>query len=165
MEQSLKVGQRLAKEGVIGRFAIDFVSVQSEVGGWQHYAIEINLRKGGTTAPFLSLQYLTNGDYDPRQGLFRTTRGDPKFYVASDHIESPDYRVFTPGILFDIVSRHRLHFDHTCQTGIILHMLSNVGGAGQFGVTAVADSHEEAEDMYQDFLSIIRQEAMTLRQT
>jgi hypothetical protein len=164
MEQALKVGQRLAKEGVIGRFAIDFVTVQSAEGRWQNYAIEINLRKGGTTAPFLSLQYLTNGRYDPEQGIFRTTRGDPKFYVASDHIESPDYRVFTPGILFDIVSRHRLHFDHTCQSGIILHMLNNVGGAGQFGATAVADSHEEADALYQGFLSIIKQEAMTLRQ-
>jgi hypothetical protein len=165
MEQSLKVGQRLAKEGIIGRFAVDFASAQSDEGGWQHYAIEINLRKGGTTAPFLSLQYLTNGRYDPQQGIFRTTRGDPKFYVASDHVESPDYRLFTPDILFDIVSRHRLHFDHTCQTGIILHMINNIGGAGQFGATAVADSHEEAEDLYQGFLSIIKQEAMILHQT
>src|SRR5205823_3717303 len=50
--EAAKVGNRLAKEGVIGRFALDFVVVRSN-GKWDPYAIEINLRKGGTTHPFL----------------------------------------------------------------------------------------------------------------
>src|SRR5205823_3948557 len=62
--EAAKVGQRLAKEGVIGRFALDFVVVRSN-GKWDPYAIEINLRKGGTTHPFLTLQFLTDGAYDP----------------------------------------------------------------------------------------------------
>src|SRR6266700_6320221 len=45
--EAAKVGRRLAKEGVIGRFALDFVVVRSN-GKWEPYAIEINLRKGGT---------------------------------------------------------------------------------------------------------------------
>src|SRR6266487_4290392 len=56
--EAAKVGNRLAKEGVIGRFALDFVVVRSN-GKWDPYAIEINLRKGGTTHPFLTLQFLT----------------------------------------------------------------------------------------------------------
>ncbi len=164
MRDAYKVGQRLASEGVLGRFAIDFVAVESDGGEWQTYAIEINLRKGGTTAPFLTLQYLTNGLYHSEDGVFRTSRGDIKCYVASDHVESPDYRVFTPELLFDIVSRHRLHFDHTAQTGIVMHMLSNIGGSGQFGVTVIADSHGEADGLYRRFLEIIDQEAQLLLQ-
>ncbi len=163
MEASFKIGRRLAGEGVLGRFAVDFVTVQTDDGAWQPYAIEINLRKGGTTAPFLSLQYLTNGHYDPQGGIFKTSRGDQKYYVSSDHVESPAYRVFTPDIILDIVSDHRLHFDHTTQTGVILHMLNNVGGAGQFGATAIADSHRGADALYQRFLSIIGEEAEALR--
>ena len=64
--------------------------------------------------------------------------------------------------MFDIVSKHRLHFDQTTQTGIILHMLSNVGGSGQFGVTAIADSHEEADRLYENFKTIIDHEAEQL---
>ena len=164
MREALKIGRRLAREGVIGRFAVDFVVVQADDGGWQPYAIEINLRKGGTTAPFLTLQYLTDGQYDPRAGTFKTFRGDQKCYVASDHVESPSYRVFTPDSLFDIVSRHRLHYDHTSQTGVVLHMLCDVGGSGQFGVTAMADSHAEADALYERFLSVIDQEAQARRQ-
>ena len=43
-------------------------------GSWTPYAIELNLRKGGTTHPFLTLQFLTNGRYDPATALFRTPR-------------------------------------------------------------------------------------------
>ncbi|MDQ6828743.1 MAG: hypothetical protein M3081_07735 [Gemmatimonadota bacterium] len=64
----------LAAEGVLGRFAIDFVSVFANER-WENYAIEINIRKGGTTHPFLMLQFLTDGTYDAESGTFRTRTG------------------------------------------------------------------------------------------
>ncbi|HEY7574740.1 MAG TPA: hypothetical protein VIB08_06215, partial [Thermoanaerobaculia bacterium] len=54
-----KIGARLAREGVLGRFALDFVAARANGGPWRTYAIEVNLRKGGTTHPFLTLQFLT----------------------------------------------------------------------------------------------------------
>src|SRR5947207_9873037 len=54
-----RVGELLREAGVIGRFAIDFVVTRvHDNAPWQTYAIEINLRKGGTTHPFLTLQFL-----------------------------------------------------------------------------------------------------------
>jgi hypothetical protein len=53
----------------------------------------------------------------------------------------------------------QMHFDHTSQTGIILHMFKNVGGSGQFGVTAVGDSHAQAESIYRRLETILEQEA------
>src|SRR6059036_1733269 len=91
--EAAKVGRRLAKEGVIGRFALDFVVVRSN-GKWEPYAIEINLRKGGTAHPFLTLQFLTDGTYDPETAIFSAPNGQQKFFVASDHVESPWYRTF-----------------------------------------------------------------------
>jgi hypothetical protein len=69
------IGRRLAREGVLGRFAIDFVVVRDTTGSWTPYAIELNLRKGGTTHPFLTLQFLTDGRYDPATALFVTPDG------------------------------------------------------------------------------------------
>ena len=80
--EAKKVGTRLAKEGVLGRFAIDFVVVRSNKGAWQPYAIEVNLRKGGTTHPFLTLQFLTDGTYDPDRAVFLTPGGHEKHFVA-----------------------------------------------------------------------------------
>jgi hypothetical protein len=159
MRQAAKVGERLAKEGVLGRFALDFVVVRNDADQWETYAIEINLRKGGTTHPFLTLQFLTDGKYDHDTGIFTTPRGQEKCFVASDHEESPYYRVFTPDDLFDIVARHGLHFDQTRQTGVVLHMLAALGSHGCMGLTAVADTHPEADALYARAVQIFQEEA------
>ena len=96
---------------MLGRFAIDFVVVKDASGGWTPYAIELNLRKGGTTHPFLTLQFLTAGRYDPPTALFLTPAGREKHLVATDHLESPTLRGLSLDDLFDIVARHGLHFD------------------------------------------------------
>jgi hypothetical protein len=153
-----KVGKRLAKEGVIGRFALDFVVVRAKNGKWEPYAIEINLRKGGTTHPFLTLQFLTDGTYDPDTGIFTAPNGQQKFFVASDHVESPAYRTLTPDDLFDIVVRHNLHFGQTRQTGVVFHMMSALGELGRMGLTAVGNSHEEAKAIYERAVAVLNEE-------
>jgi len=158
--EAAKVGKRLAKEGVIGRFALDFVVVRSN-GKWDPYAIEINLRKGGTTHPFLTLQFLTDGAYDPETATFTAPNGQQKFFVASDHVESPLYRSLTPDDLFDIVVRHDLHFNQTRQTGVVFHMMSALGEMGRTGLTAVGNSHEEAKAIYTRAVAVLDQEAQS----
>jgi hypothetical protein len=158
--EAAKVGKRLAREGVIGRFALDFVVVRSN-GKWDSYAIEINLRKGGTTHPFLTLQFLTDGTYDPETAIFTAPNGQQKFFVASDHVESPLYRSLTPDDLFDIVVRHDLHFNQTRQTGVVFHMMSALGEMGRTGLTAVGNSHEEAKAIYARALQVLDQETQS----
>src|SRR6266516_3803456 len=155
--EAAKVGRRLAKEGVIGRFALDFVVVRSN-GTWEPYAIEINLRKGGTTHPFLTLQFLTDGTYDPETGIFTAPNGQRKFFVASDHVESPMYRTLTPDDLFDIVVRHNLHFDQTRQTGVVFHMMSALGELGRTALTAVGNSHADAKALYGRAVAVLDEE-------
>ncbi len=155
--EAAKVGRRLAKEGVIGRFALDFVVVRSN-GKWEPYAIEINLRKGGTTHPFLTLQFLTDGTYDPDTAIFTAPNGRQKFFVASDHVESPRYRTLTPDDLFDIVVRHNLHFGQTRQTGVVFHMMSALGELGRTGLTAVGNSHEDAKATYDRAVAVLDEE-------
>jgi hypothetical protein len=159
MKEALKVGHRLKKEGVIGRFALDFVAVLNEQDRWEVYAIEINLRKGGTTHPYLTLQFLTDGTYNAETGVFTTPRGEPKCFVASDHVHSPAYRAFTHHDLFDIVARHGLHFDQSRQKGVVFHMLNGVGEQGSLGLTAVGNTREEAEALYKKTVEILDAEA------
>jgi PGM1 C-terminal domain len=159
MREAAKVGARLAREGVVGRFAIDFVAVRAKDGAWDTYAIEINLRKGGTTHPFLTLQFLTDGAYDADKGIFTTAFGQQKCFVASDHQDSPLYRAFTADDLFDIVARHNLHFDQTRQTGIVLHMMSALGEAGRVGLTAVDNSPAEADALFRKAVETLDHEA------
>jgi hypothetical protein len=158
--EAQKIGDQLAKRGVLGRFAIDFVVVRDDAGKWSAYAIEINLRKGGTTHPFLILQFLTDGTYDEKSGTFRAPSGLEKFYVTSDHLESTLYHAFTPADLFDILIRHNLHFDQARQTGILVHMLATIGENGRFGVVAVGDTPEQAQELYDRVQEVVAEEAL-----
>jgi hypothetical protein len=159
VRDALKIGERLAREGVIGRYAVDFLLVRDGSGAWRSYAIEINLRKGGTTTPYLTLQYLTRGQYDAQADVFRTPHGQEKYYVANDHVQSERYRVFTPDILFDIFTTHRLHFNHTSQVGVVLHMISAVGTNGSLGMTVVGNTVEETAVLYERVTAVLDEEA------
>jgi hypothetical protein len=149
-DEARPVAARLAELGVLGRFAIDFVVARDEDGQWSAYAIELNLRKGGTTHPFLTLQFLSEGSYDAERGLFTTPGGDRKHLVATDHLESPSLRTLRDDDLFDIMVRHGLHFDQSRQTGIVLHMISCLTELGRIGLTAVGDTPEQAWELHQE---------------
>jgi hypothetical protein len=158
--EAAKIGQRLAKEGVIGRFALDFVAVTNDAGEWETYAIEVNLRKGGTTHPFLTLQFLTDGTYDPETATFTAPSGLHKFFVSSDHVASPAYRGLTPDDVFDVAVRHKLHFDQSRQTGVVFHMMTALSEDGHMGLTAVGDSPEEAYAFYERAVAVLDAEAV-----
>ena len=103
---------------MIGRFAIDFVAVRDTNGAWTSYAIELNLRKGGTTHPFLTLQFLTDGRYDARSGLFLTADGREKHLVATDHLESDEPAGAHASTTSSTSSPATdLHFDQARQSG------------------------------------------------
>jgi hypothetical protein len=146
-DEALKVGEALAQRGVIGRFAVDFLAVRTD-GGWKTYAIELNLRKGGTTHPYLTLQFLTDGAYDAERALFLTPTGEAKFFVSTDRLESESYRALQPDDVFDLAVRSGLHFDHTTKTGIVFHMMTALGRHGLIGLTAVGDSREQAQSLF-----------------
>jgi PGM1 C-terminal domain len=158
-EPAMVIGKHLATLGVLGRFAVDFVVVQDDSGAWTPYAIELNLRKGGTTHPFLTLQFLTDGSYDGARGVFLTPGGSPKYLVATDHFEDDRLKVLTTAELFDIVVRHGLHFDQSRRTGVVFHMISCLTECGRVGLTAVGDSPEDAWRIYEEAQSVVLQEA------
>ena len=153
------VADRLAELGVLGRFAVDFVVTQDETGDWSAYAIELNLRKGGTTHPFLTLQFLVGGDYDSQQGVFRDPNGVPKYLVATDHFEAPELRALRADDVFDTIVRHGLHFHQGRQSGVVLHMISCLTELGRVGFTAVGDSREETWALYERTGHVLLREA------
>lgn len=148
------VAERMATLGVLGRFSIDFVSV-FEDNAWTHYAIEINLRKGGTTHPFLMLQFLTDGVYDAREGDYFTSNGQRRFYFASDNVSSPAYAGLTPSDLIDIALSHGLMYDGTTQEGVMFHLIGALSQYGKLGLVCIASSHERAKVLYERTIAML----------
>jgi hypothetical protein len=144
------VGERLAARGVIGRFAIDYIVVERDDGGWDDYAIEVNLRKGGTTHPFLTLQFLTDGTYDEDHAVFVAPDGTEKHYVAADHMRVDGLERLTPPDLLEAALIEGVHFDQTTLTGTVFHMLSAMPTHGYVGVTCVGNSPADAQERYDE---------------
>lgn len=145
-EHAWRVGEVMRSHGVVGRFGIDFVVTRGR-DGWRAYAVEINLRSGGTTHPYLALHALTEGTYDPDTAVF-TANETAKHYVASDHIEAERLNTLTPDDVLDVVEEAGLSWDHQTRTGTVLHMLSGVGVAGRVGATAIGDTPEQAQALF-----------------
>lgn len=143
-----RIGALLAQEGVLGRFAVDFVTVRRGAD-WETDAIEVNLRKGGTTHPFLTLQFLTDGRYDPDVGRFVTPGGEERHLVATDHLEDPSLRALRVEDLFDLLARTGLSFDQARQTGVVFHMLSALTTFGRVGMTAIGHTPADAQARYE----------------
>lgn len=149
-----QVAELVRREGVIGRFAVDFVSVR-EADGWHHYGLELNLRKGGTTHPLMMLHFLTDGHYDPETGLFRTPTGQPRFYYSTDNLQRASYRGISPDDLIDIVVDQRLHFHGATQEGVVFHLISALSEHGKLGMVCIAGTPEAADHLRARTVSVL----------
>ena len=154
------VGEVLARRGVVSRFGVDFfVGRRPGVRRDEIFALEINLRIGGTTHPFLALQFLTGGRLDPETGLFVSPGGHPKFYRSTDNLKSRVLPRPLPEDLIDITTVHRLHYSHGTETGVLFHMIGALSQYGKLGLTAIGNSPEEAEQIYGGALAVLDRES------
>lgn len=161
-ELGWQVGRKLAEKGALERFGVDFVAVrQPSTQGepqWTVQAIEINLRKGGTTHPFMTLKFLTDGRYDRSSGLFYSQQGRAKYYVATDNLQKDRYRGLLPSDLMDIVACHRLHFDTSTETGTVFHLIGCLSEFGKLGLTSIGNSPQQAEEVYHRVIKVLDEE-------
>lgn len=153
-EAGMRVAEQLRQRGVIGCFAVDFV-VTKKNGACQPHAIEINLRKGGTTFPFQMLQWLTGGRYDPDEGLFRTPSGAIRCYYASDNLQKDSYRRLAPDDVIRATAERGLHFEASSGQGAAFSMLGCVAAHGKLGITAVGNSPERSAQLYAEVVATL----------
>ena len=164
-ELGIKVGKALAAKGAIERYGVDFIAVRHSNSGredWDIQAIEINLRKGGTTHPFMTLKLLTNGKYNYDTGAFYSQEGQEKYYIASDNLQKEMYRGLLPNDLMDIIAKHRLHFDTSTKTGSVFHLMGALSEFGKLGLTCIGNSSKEAQALYQQVENVLDAETSIL---
>jgi hypothetical protein len=145
--EARKVGAYLGAEGVVGRFGIDFVAARRD-DGVLLYAVEINLREGGTSHPYGALWLLTDGSLDETKTTFRAPSGQVKHYFATDRLGDSAYRGIRLSDFLSAAATSALHWDPGSQTGAVYHMLRGLEQQGRLGVTAIGDTPEQAHEIY-----------------
>jgi hypothetical protein len=152
----LAIGAALAARGARGRAAVNFITACGDDGESTVLALEINLRKGGTTHPFAALRNLVPGHYDPEAGRWVTARdGSPRSYRSTDNVVDPAWTGRPPASVIDAVRSAGLQFDVATGTGVVLHMLSCLAVDGRFGATAIGTTPAHAEDLFAAMLAAV----------
>ena len=157
-KEGKKIAQTLANKGALGRFAIDFISVKKD-SEWIHYAIEINLRKGGTTHPYFMLQFLTDGTYNAEKGEYLTASGNKRFYFSTDNLCKESYKGLTPQDLIDIAIFHSLMYDGASQEGVMFHLVGALSQYGKLGLVCIGDTAEKAKEYYDKVIYVLYKES------
>ncbi len=143
-----RIAEQLAELGVIGPLAVDFIVARGPHDRWRPFALEVNLRMGGTTHPYQTLTRLTGGSYDVPTASFTTARGHARHYVAIDHLETPRLQTLGHAGLLARATREDLRFDHARGRGVVFHMLSSIEPLATVGMTAIAESPTRADELY-----------------
>ena len=154
-----RIGAVLAAHGVVSRLAIDFLVRRAEPGApWDVFAIEINLRIGGTTHPFLALEFLTGGELDPETGVFHSPSGLEKSYRSTDNVRSDRYRGLSPEDLLDITTINHLHYSQGTETGVLFHMIGAVSQYGKIGLTVIGNDRAQVDEIYDETIAVLDRE-------
>ena len=158
-EAGERVGLQLSAHGVVSRFGVDFlVHRDSADEPWKTTALEINLRMGGTTHPYLALQFLTGGTLDTTTGLFLAPSGQAKYYKATDNLYSDRYRGLLPEDLVDLLTINKLHYSHGTESGVLFHLIGALSEFGKLGLTAIANSPAQVDELYAHTLEVLDRE-------
>jgi hypothetical protein len=158
-EAGIRIGEALAAHGVVSRLAIDFLVCRAAEGEpWEIRALEINLRSGGTTHPFLALEFLTGGCLDPETGAFLSPGGLAKYYRSTDNLKSDAYRGLSPEDLLDIITINHLHYGAWTETGVLFHMIGATSQFGKLGMTVIGNSHTEVDAIYDRAIAVLDRE-------
>lgn len=154
ISQAKKIGQKLIKKGIVGRFAIDFLVLNNPTKKIKRkiYPIEINIRKGGTTHPYELTTLVTGAHYREEDGLLYAGK-KPIFYFASDNIKNEKYAKLTTEKLIALVKNSSLNYDPKKKKGVILHLLGTVEKLGRIGATCIGHSRAQAYEYYEKLIS------------
>ena len=158
--KAYKIGKILAKKGVIGRFSVDFIIIKDENKETHALAIEINLRKGGTTHPFLTLDFLVDGTYDPVTGEYSSENSTKKYYLSSDNVQNEDNKGILPDDLFEISALENIYYSNLTKTGVVFHLIGALSEFGKVGITCIGNSMDEAQGFFDKTVKILDNEAL-----
>jgi len=149
------VGEALARAGAVGRFGVDFVAVRRGTR-WEVLAIEINLRKGGTTHPFGVTRLLTGGRYDIESNGLLLSDGTTRCYGASDNLMDPAWRDRSAEETQRRITTAGVEYDRAERTGVIPHLLDCLPLDGRMGYTAIGRSREHVQEIEQRLEQALR---------
>ncbi len=79
--------------------------------------------------------------------------------MATDNLRATGYRGVLPEDLIDIVTNNGLHYSYRTESGVLFHLIGALSEWGKLGVTVIANSRDEVNDLYRRTLDVLDREA------
>jgi hypothetical protein len=149
------VGQVLARKGALGRFSLDCAVTWQPGRGWTVYALEINLRQGGTSPSLALLANLDPGRYQLAPGRWESVAGGVRCYRSTDNLLDPRWVGLAPARVIAAIRDAGLGWDSDRRSGVVLHLLSCLAVDGRMGLTAIAPTPREADSLYDQAVAVL----------
>ena len=114
---------------------------------------------GGTTHPYLALQFLTGGSLDPDDRPLPLAHRPRQVLQGDRQPASPSsYRGLLPEDLVDILTVNKLHYSHGTESGVLFHLIGALSEFGKLGLTAIANSPAQVDELYAHTLEVLDRE-------
>ena len=149
-----QIGTQLYQYRVIGPFSIDFLAVKKN-NQYYCYAIEINVREGGTTHPYQIAKMLTQSVYDISKGILVDQKNRDIYYLSDDNLTAKNLIGKEIKDFLQFVQKSSLHFNPVTNTGAFFHMLGPMKEYGKIGVTIIGNNSSELDKTYQKVVKMI----------
>lgn len=133
-----EVAQTLSFNGVIGPVSVDYLVVEENGKTPSIYAIEINIRQGGTTHPFQTASRILSASYNQETGSLEDANGHHRVYSSYDNLVLNGKHGRDIQALRDLLKDHGLIFNKKSKSGFVFHMVSALEEFGKCGYTLVA---------------------------
>ncbi|MBW4584685.1 peptide ligase PGM1-related protein [Aetokthonos hydrillicola Thurmond2011] len=153
-----KIGRSLSASGVRGTFGIDFLGFENG----EVLAVEVNVRKLGTSHVLSYVEAIIGNKVDP-DGLLRDKNGSPIHYVQSRLYEPALLTYLNPQTAVETLKKKNLLYEHTKQTGAVLHTLGALEACGFVEITTIEHSREKAFERNKDAQKVLLDKALEIR--
>lgn len=152
---ALAVAKTFAGAGARGRIGLDFMAARRGKE-WELVALEVNLRKGGTTHPFTALRHLAPGEYDGTGGRWVCDDGTgSRAYRATDCLQEAHWTGLDQASVIEAVEASGLAFDRARGSGVVLHMLGCLPIDGRMGLVAIGHDRAEADRLFEETSAVV----------
>ena len=116
-------------------------------------------RRALAALPFANETLRVLLDKLPGGHVYRSAAFLPATFACDWAYAEGELPVLSAARLWHDFVRHGLHFDQSRQKGVVFHMMNALAELGLVGLTAVGNSHEEADELYRKTVAALDSEA------
>ncbi|MAW07052.1 MAG: hypothetical protein CME61_02090 [Halobacteriovoraceae bacterium] len=145
---SIKVGEKLKDLKVFGVVSIDFlISKNQKTSELDYHLIELNIRKGGTTHPFMLSNFAIKSNEHFEAGPPSREFTDNYVYRSNDNFYPCRTRYSCQKDILEKATADGILFSRKKKEGVIFHLLSSYEETGKVGYTILASSKDRIDQL------------------